>query len=368
MSICPKFRTPMLSVGSAFLFACFAPISAAADETNETAAISGSIGFELQNDLAFDSDDEAEEFNNLFVKVEPTIKWSLTKEFSATAALVFEQVQEPAIKGDNRTFDDQGLYVSDLTLDYESGPLRLSGGKMGVNFGTAWDLTPGIYGTDLAEEYEISENISLLAAYTLGGGESGSHTVTAQTFFADTSGLAESAFTRRQKTREGDNGPGNTGDFSSFSIAVDGSEFSGLPGFAYHVAYARLKDEAINSSDESRLAFGLRHEFAIAQDITMQPLIEYTMFKDADGTRNQDRSYLTFGSGFAYGNWNAAASATLKETDAADGTETEEEHLQVSLGYAFTNGLALDVGYKRSRNAGVDTDVVGAKLSYGYDF
>ena len=32
--------------------------------------ISGNIAFEFQNDLAFSSDDEAEEFNNLFTKIE----------------------------------------------------------------------------------------------------------------------------------------------------------------------------------------------------------------------------------------------------------------------------------------------------------
>ena len=35
---------------------------------------------------------------------------------------------------------------------------------MAVNFGTAWDATPGVYGTDLAEEHEMAENIGLLAS------------------------------------------------------------------------------------------------------------------------------------------------------------------------------------------------------------
>lgn len=339
-----------------------------AESDNAFPQISGEIAFEIENDYAFSSDDSAEEFNNLFLKIEPTVKLVFSKELSVNTGLVLEQVQQPAINGDDRVFDDQGLFVKVLTLDYETGAVHLSGGKMAVNFGTAWDATPGVYGTDLAAEYEINENIGLLASYNHDMGMAGSHKLTAQTFFRDTSGLAESAFTRRQKTRQAAGGPGNTGDFSSFALSLDGNGFEKLAGFGYHIAYVQHTNDTANSADETRFAIGGRYEFKLPGDIAVQPLVEYVRFDDADGTANQDRSYVTTALGFSYGNWNAAISGTFKETEAPDGTDTNEEQLQVSAGYQFPIGIGVDLGYKRGRNAGVDTDTIGALVTYGYSF
>ena len=138
-------------------------VSQAGDGTSSP-KISGNIAFEFQNDLAFSSDDEAEEFNNLFTKIEPGLTLTLTDQLSVNAGVVLEQVQAPAVSGDDRVFDDQGFFVEVLTLDYDAGPVHLFGGKMHVNFGNAWDVTPGVFGTDLAEEYEMAENIGIGAA------------------------------------------------------------------------------------------------------------------------------------------------------------------------------------------------------------
>ena len=330
--------------------------------------LTGSLLVEVQNDLAFSSDDPAEEFNNLFTKIEPGFTLTLTDALSVNAGLVLETVQSPAAAGDDRTFDDQGFFVEVLTLDYEAGPVHLFGGKMHVNFGNAWDVTPGVFGTDMAEEYEMAENIGLGGAYRHDFGDGGKHTLTVQTFFLDTSGLAESAFTRRKKTREGDGGPGNTGDFSSFAASLDGGEFPGLPGFRYHAAYVHHANDTTGAESESRFAINAAHEFALPGDVTAQPFIEYVRFDDADGTQDQDRTYLTAALGFTYGDWNMAFSGTFKETEAADGTETEEEQLQVSAGYMFPIGVGLDLAYKRVRNAGVDTDVFGTLLAYTLEF
>ncbi len=80
---------------------------------------------------------------------------------------MLEQVQAPPVAGNDRVFDDQGFFVEVLTLDYEDGPVHLLGGKMHVNFGNAWDVTPGVFGTDLAEEYEMADNMASAALIAL---------------------------------------------------------------------------------------------------------------------------------------------------------------------------------------------------------
>lgn len=342
--------------------------TAQADDTTNKPVISGSVAMELQNDNAFSSDDPNGEFNALSATIETGIKVGFTKEFSINTGLVMEPVQDPSVSGDDRFFDDQGLYVEALTMDYETDSIHLSAGKMGVNFGRAWDATPGVFGTDLAEEYELAEYLGFLAAYTQDFGAAGSHTVTAQTFTADTSMFAESAFTRRSKTRTADGGPGNTGDLTSFGFALDGGEFAAVQGFSYHAAYAHLANGTAGAPGEDRYAIGADYTFDIAGTVQIQPLVEFVYIDDAGGNAGQEQTYTTIGAGFTYEGWNAALSGTFKSTDPAAGNTVDDEHLQVSAGYAWENGLGLDVAYKRTRTASVDTDTVGTLLSYGFEF
>lgn len=330
--------------------------------------VSGSVLVEVQNDFQFSSDDEAEEFNTLFTTIEPGFTIGLMEGLALDAGLVLEPVQDPAFPGDDRAFDDQGLFVEVVTLTYARDWLSLSGGKMHVNFGRAWDATPGVFGTDLAEEYEMAENVALAAAATGDLGPAGRQTLMAQAFYLDTSGLAESAFTRRKKTREADAGPGNTGDFSSFAVSLDGTEFPDLPGLRTHLAYVHQSNEARGSDDERRVAVAGEWAIAITDALAVQPLVEYVHFIDADGTPGQDRSYLTAAVGLAWGNWNLALSGTFKDDDPPGAADTEDEQLQVSAGYAFDVGVGLDIAYKRARTAGVDTDVFGTLLSYTFQF
>lgn len=150
-------------------------------------------------------------------------------------------------------------------------------------------------------------------------------------------------------------------------MALDGGYFPALPGFAYHAADVHHANDTENADNERRFTLGGSYEFKIG-DITVQPLAEYILLSDAEGTADQDRTYVTAALGLTYGNWNAALSGTFKETEAADGTETNEEQLQVSAGYTWPLGIGLDVAYKRARNAGLDTDVFGTLLTYNVTF
>ena len=81
---------------------------------------------------------------------------------------MFEPVQDPD-PGDDRFLEDHGLYAEELFVNYETGHFAGYAGKFNPSFGTAWDLAPGIFGTDLAEDYEITERIGLGGALKFGG-------------------------------------------------------------------------------------------------------------------------------------------------------------------------------------------------------
>jgi len=342
--------------------------SVRADEPVSYPNISGEIAIELENDWAYDSDDPTAEFNTIFLKAEPALRLQITEPISIFAGLVFEPVQDAANPGNDRTFDDEGLYVEVLTLNYDTENFSIFGGKFGVNFGIAWDATPGVYGTDLPEEYELTERIGIGGSVTFGDESLGRHTASASTFFIDTSGLAESAFTRRTKTREGDGGAGNTGDFSSFGVALDGGGYKGAPGFRYHVAYVHQGQGAGNTADEDSFVVGGEWAFQATDQIGVTPIAEFVYIDDAEAVANQNRFYLTGGLAVTYGNWNAALAYTRKETDVPAAADVDEEQLQVSGGYAFDFGLSLDIGWKTNRNAGVDTDTFGGLAAYTIEF
>ena len=202
------------------------PAVHAAEEGGWSPHLTVEIPIEVQNDWAYESDDPTAEFNTLFTKIEPAIGLDLGAGVSVFAGLVFEPVQGPPVAVGDRTFDDQGLFVEALTLTYENGPFAIFGGKFGPNFALAWDAAPGVFGTDLAEEYEITERIGVGGTATAEAGALGAHSLSLSTFFLDTSGLAESALTRRKKTRQADGGPGNTGGFDSIAAGLDGDTLS----------------------------------------------------------------------------------------------------------------------------------------------
>lgn len=362
-----QIKTQIFTLSSAFVI--LASTAFADDKAKSYPSISVEIPFEIQNDFAYESDDTTAEFNNLNATIEPAIGIHFTKAFSVNSELAFEQVQDQAFPGDDQFFDNQGLFVKVLTVNYDTENFSVFGGKFGPNFGIAWDVAPGVFGTDLAEEYELSENLGFGGAWRFKTTEAGTHSILASTFFTDTSGFAESAFTRRSKTREGSGGPGNTGDLASFAVAIDGGEYPSLPGFRYHIGYTHLGNETANASDEGRFAIGAEYAVEINKDLTLTPLVEYVNFSDADGTNGQDRFYLTTALGAAYQNWNLGLAYTRKETDDDNaGTFTNEEQFSVSGGYAFNSGFGIDVGWKTARNAGVDTDTFGTLLSYTLKF
>lgn len=344
-----------------------APV-AGAEAEGPPPPVSGEVTVEIQNDRAYRSDDKANEFNTLFTKTE----LSLTSRFSDAVSLftgfVFEPVQSPPAAGRNRFFDDQGLYVEVLRLDYETERFGVFGGKFTPRFGIAWDAAPGIYGTDFAEDYELAERIGFGGVLKFGDESLGRHELSASTFFRDTSGLAGSVLTRRQKTREADGGPGNTGSFSSFAVGLDGSEYRHAPGFRYHVAVARQGKGRGNDKHERGLVAGAEYEIEMTETITVTPLVEYADFRNADATDGQDRAFWTAGLRFGYGSWNLALAGARRNTDAADDVKTRDKQFQVSAGYAFASGISLDVGWMTNRVSDVDTETVGALLAYTYEF
>ncbi len=212
------------------------------------------VPIEIQFDGVYDSADRDAELADTYTTIEPAISLRLGHGLSLEAGLTYEPINDPT---NDRFFSDQGLYVKDLYLSYARGPATLTAGKYAPPFGVAWDLTPGIYGSDFAEDYELTERIGLGASFDFTGPGGTAQTFSVNTFYQDHSGLSRSWFQRRAQTREGDGGASNTGDLSSFSTILTGEAPGPLAGVNYQISYDHLAAGQGNPEDENAVAVAI---------------------------------------------------------------------------------------------------------------
>jgi len=320
------------------------------------------IPFEIEHDYAFDSDVSANELHNTFAVIEPEISIQFSENWSIEAGLVFENVNDPV--GD-RFFEDQGLFIEQLFLQYAGDNFTVIAGKFNPVFGVAWDRAPGIYGVDFAEDYEITERIGFGADYTFGSETSGEHTVSASTFLADTSFLAQTFINSRGQPRIGDGGPSNTEDFSSFAVSLDSESVPALGGLGYTLGVSHQGEGRGDADDQLGLAVGVFGSFDITDDLVFEPVVEYVILENAGGTV-ADTDYYTVGGALLHGPWNVSLSYTGRNMDpnTAGAADVEDHLFQASTGYAFENGLTADFGYRFAEEGRVDTHILGLLFTY----
>lgn len=331
---------------------------------------SGDVSFEVQNDFVTESDDDDAEVNTLTTTIEPSIKVALTERLAIEAGLVLEQVQDPDA-GDDTYFDNHGVYVEQLKLSYSGENWSVFAGKYNAVFGTAWDVTPGVYGVDFAEDYEMTEKLGLGGSIGHDFGVLGTQTLSAGLFFADTSFLSNSSITKRDDLDLNDGGVANTEDFASFTASLDGADFAGLKGLNTHLSLRSQSEGHVDTDTvrENGYAAGINYTRPLSERVEMFVMGEWAGLRDEGGTSGKDVDYLNLGGSLVFdSHWNLGASFTSRDTKETGLAELDDEMYQISAGYAFDNGFGIDVGYKSSEESDVDTQTAGVLLSYGYEF
>lgn len=371
----PVAATMALSAAILLAPVLLATAALAEDEAEDpTPRIEFELDVEIQDDWTFDSDDPDGSFNNLFTTTEPAIAVHLFPGLSLQGGFVLEEVRNTT-PGEDREFQEHGFYAEQLFLQYEHDAFSVFGGKFNPSFGIAWYLAPGIYGTEVAEDtYEQTERIGFGGALNFGGagigGDGfGEHSLTAQTFFLDTSVFSESLGTNKGPVRLSDGGPSNTEDLSSFSVTLDGV-FPDLPASpGYHLGVIRQEGGQGDPEDEVGVAAGLFAAIELAEDLTLEPLLEYVHLFDAEA-QDQERDVITGALGLYYGPWNMAVSHASSFTDRNDPMlDPADLHTtQVSAGYSFDFGLDVDLGYKYVQENSTDSHTVGVLFHYNVDF
>ncbi len=345
-------------------------------------SLSGEIVIEWQNEYTYDSDDRNNEKNNSFLRTEVAPTIGLTEHFFIDGVLVLEPFDQAADGNpdyhEDIFMESEGVFAEELKLNFENGSYALWAGKFNPAFGTAWDCGRGIWSEDFAEDYEITEKVGVGGAYTFEPQDRGSHTVSASTFFNDTTFLSDALVTSRPRLRKRDGGAGNTQDFSSFAVALDGADAFGVEGLSYHTAYRFLGEgdvDGINGDDESGFVIGTEYAFPLTEELEIDLKAEYASINSFGGVRDavtnnfHDQDYL-YGSIIArYRQWNLALGYTARDIDRGAGfSDVNDDLVQVSGGYDFENGLTAEVGYRGTEEDNINSDMAGFLFRYTFEF
>ncbi len=333
-----------------------------------TPRIEVSIPIEVQNDWTYESDDADNEHNQLFTKIEPEATVHLIRGLTLVGHAVIEPVRDPAAR-ENRAFEDHGVFVEDLYIDYAFGRYGIRGGKFTPAFGVGWDITPGIHGTDFAEAgYEFAERIGIAGRVGFEIETAGAYTVTAHAFFLDTTVLVQSLGRGRGTTERADGGVSNTEDPSSYALTLDGETIAGIGGLGARLSYIRQARGEGDEDDEKGFSAALWHELKLGRELTLSPMIEVVRFDAAEGIGGQDRGFLTVAGRLGWRGWNLTLAYTGRDTETPGAPEMDDEQFQVSAGYSFEFGLDVDVGWHRVEESGIDTRRLGVLAAYTAGF
>ena len=320
------------------LAATFLTTLFSASTAEATPSVSGEWVFEAQLEHGYDSDDADNERTNLFGRSEllPTIQ--LNDKFFIDGTLVLEPLQDSKA-GASTVFDQEGIFVENVKLNYQDDAFHAFAGKFNPDFGSAWDWGRGIWSEDFAEDYEVTQKIGFGGAYTLGDANIGNHTFTASTFYNDTTLLSESIITKIDRVRQSDGGAGNTQDFSSYVFSLAGEDAGGVGGLSYQVALRHLgaADNSTTGDDENGFTAGAGYEFAVSNDVILDGLLEYANISNYEGT-TEDREYIYANLITTIDeNWNVTAGYTHRKTEDIALADVNDHLLQLSGGYDFGN-------------------------------
>jgi len=334
----------------------------------------GEIEFSLQVDRL--TQPGAARRTSVFGEIDAHFDLHLGEGLSIEAAFAVEPVREPTRSG---WFQGEGGYIEDLNLLYQADPLTIRVGKFHSNFGTAWDKAPGIYGTEFAEDYELTERLGAAVSYKLETLLSGTHELTFNLFTVDTSVLSNSVgarpefgletTTRAERTRRWHGGAGNTGRLDSVALHLDGGDIHPLPGFSYHLGLRRQPKGVDGVADETGYVAAVAWEIKLPGEIRLTPLVEYAHFEKFRGL-DQSARYVTGAASLGWEAWTLSASTTLRRIDDADpaAPDSRDWLRTATIAYAFTEALEGSLGWARARTEGETATTLGALLTYKLEF
>lgn len=330
------------------------PGAGLAEDSAASGPVTTEFVFELQTDHVFDADAPGDEITDTFATIEGAIGLALGAQTSLNATLLIEPVTDPV---DDRFLEDHGFYAEELFLSHDFGAAEVILGKFNPAFGVAWDVAPGIYGVDFAENYEIAEQLGAAVNIPLMAGSSGDHMLQVAVFRADRTFLSDSLGKSRGPLKRADGGVTNTSGLESFSLAIAGE----IGATAYNAGYQHLGKGLGDVADQQGIVAGLSHGFGGGGSGPVEVLAEVAWFDDFDGA-GSGATFATLGVAAPVGPVTLSGVYSLRDVAGAPTDSLATVSAEMELAEGLTGGLA----YRFGDEGGGESQTLGALLVYEF--
>ncbi|MGI9387689.1 MAG: hypothetical protein ACR2OX_09690 [Methyloligellaceae bacterium] len=270
-------------------------------------------------------------------------------------------------RDENQDNEGYGLALDKLFLQYVSDRFIVYAGKFAARFGLVEDANLGKYGGDF-NDYEVDEKVGFGGSVKFDAQGFGQQILSASIFAADTSVFSDSLFFDRGRLRRADGGPSNTGDLSSYAIALDGRSSVWLPAnLSYHVGFSHQAAGQGDVGDSESLVLGLQQtDLEIVPGVSFQWIAEVAHVTNFEGD-DEDITFYTFG-GTLY--WNLYSFTTVyspRHVDSAnEGNSRTDQLLAATLGYQIYDNTELLLAYRYRNEEDVTDNTVSLSLGYSY--
>jgi hypothetical protein len=307
---------------------------------------------------------------------ESIFEFKANDSFSLLADIITEQVIDP-VPGENQIFRGLGTYVYELRAQYNFDGGSIWAGKIHPRFGRAWDITPGIHGTDLAENYELAERLGW-GSYLDFEAAGLANRFEASAFAKDRTVLSESLFNKRPRTVLSDGGAGNTKGISSLALSLDGCLGADVDScyddgsFGYQVATRYQRGGIGSVKNELGFVGGLNTSFPLGEDAALKFFAETGWFRNYDGGPDNMRAFTGSGA-LEVGDVTLSVAYSQQKVFVVDDVNTTEHFVDVTAMYDLGDKLSLagetwsvGAGYTYDKAEGFNVQTVGLKLSTAF--
>jgi hypothetical protein len=339
--------------------------------------ISGKALFEVRADHITSSKKNNINSSNGNLIVNADAKLSFNKQWSVISEVRFDTVTTQSAANPERyrqilankrgnAIGQNGLIVDQLKGQYENKDARFFFGKFNPVFGTAHrkEKRIGVFTTDFTQDYQLRGKLGAGFTALLENTE-----ITADLFFNDTTALSNSAIRHRGSEKSSDHLAGNTSSPTSYTVAVEGQDLFGVRDLFYNVGYRNLQvDKIAGRGDETGFVGGLEYLFPLKSGVSLIPFIEIASINNSTGVEGRDIVYSTVALVAKYSGWSASISSVTRDINRSNSNDNTDSQLQYSIGYKFTNNVAVDLSRMSLKEDGNKATVLGALVSYVYNF
>lgn len=354
----------------------------AAEKLKKMPYISGEILTLVQSDHVLSSKKDNVDDANAFLYSEANISLNINKNWTAKTQWrlqpndVFttrdrtnpERYRTFLSNDRGLNFDEMGLLVEEIKIEYENEDLRAFAGKFDPTFGTAWRKQKriGVFTAQMAEDYNLREKLGAGVTAFLENSN-----VTLNTFINDKTSLSRSMISDRGRADNSKTIAGNGSMFSSYSISMEGENFLTVDNLFYNLGYRSLgvDREDSNSKREQGYVVGLEYLYKVSRNSSIIPFAEIVKIKNFNGEKSRNATYSTLALIGKYSSWTSSVSYINRDIRAPlRGDKVSDKLLQLTVGYKFTDNLTVDISRANVKEEGYKGSMVGMNLMYLYKF